>query len=321
MPKFSGRSWSGSKKSTGTVTVLEARVHRSSERNAKLAFWLTLFVVGLLSATILADKIHPILALFVGAALGAISAAFVYLLVRIWPVIRLLWWWTPEIGLSLAVVYGFTALAHHTNVYTRLLVVVGVVGVPAAVPWTRKRIVALTWCLIVRHRIRTCFRQFIISNQSGSLPLILWARPTPVGERVWVWLRPGLSLSDLETRLDKIAVACWASTVIVDRASDGNAAYVRLDVKRRDALTATVSSPLVGLVDPDTPATERKTATVPTALDLPDVAEPAPATPGIPAGSTTRTEAATRKPAPTPAGQPAARVIAGAGGEDLSDWV
>jgi hypothetical protein len=138
---------------------------------------------------------------------------------------------------------------------------------------------------------------------------------------VWVWLRPGLSLSDLETRLDKIAVACWASTVIVDRASDGNAAYVRLDVKRRDALTATVSSPLVGLVDPDTPATERKTATVPTALDLPDVAEPAPATPGIPAGSTTRTEAATRKPAPTPAGQPAARVIAGAGGEDLSDWV
>ena len=30
----------------------------------------------------------------------------------------------------------------------------------------------------------TCFAQFIISNQSGSRPLILWARPTPVGERV-----------------------------------------------------------------------------------------------------------------------------------------
>jgi hypothetical protein len=321
MPKFSGRSWSGSRKSTGAVTVIEARVHRSSQRNAKLAFWLTLFVVGLLSATILADKIHPILALFVGAALGAISAAIVYVLVRVWPVIRLLWWWTPEIGLSLTVVYGFTALAHHTNVYTRLLVVVGVVGVPAAIPWTRRRIVAAAWCLIVRHRIRTCFRQFIISNQSGSLPLILWARPTPVGERVWVWLRPGLSLSDLESRLDKIAVACWASTVIVDRASDGNAAYVRLDVKRRDALTATVANPLVGLVDPDTPATERTTATaasVPTALDLPDVAEPAPATSAVPAA---RTESATRRPALVPAAQPAARVIAGAGGDDLSDWV
>ena len=56
-----------------------------------------------------------------------------------------------------------------------------------------RHIIAVAWCLIVRHRIRTCFAQFIISNQSGSLPLILWARPTPVGERVWVWLRTGLS--------------------------------------------------------------------------------------------------------------------------------
>jgi hypothetical protein len=312
MSKSSGQSWSRSRKAGGTVTVIEARVHRSSVRNARLAFFVTLFTVGLLAATVAASYIHPILAIFVGAAIGAVTAGTVWVLVRVWPVLRLLWWWTPEICLAFTVIYGFTALAHHTTTLMRLLVVVLVVGVPAALPWTRRRIVALAWCLIVRHRIRTCFAQFIISNQSGSLPLILWARPTPVGERVWVWLRTGLSLADLEARLDKIAVACWASTVVVDRASDGNAAYVRLDVKRRDALTATVGSPLLRLVDPETPATERTTATVPTALDLPDVAEPVTATSVRPAS---------RKPAGSSAGSPVQPAVAGAGGEDLSDWV
>jgi hypothetical protein len=318
MPK-SNRGWSSGRsyrRGSGTVTVIEARVHRSSKRNAKLAFWVTLFVVGLLSATVAASYIHPILALFVGVALGILSAAVVYLLVRAWPVIRLLWWWIPEICLALGVVYGFNALAHHTTLYTRLLVVVGVVGVPAALPWTRRPIVATAWCVIVRHRIRTCFAQFIIANQSGSLPLILWARPTPVGERVWVWLRTGLSLADLQSRLDKIAVACWAKSVQATSASDGNAAYVQIDVKRRHVLGDTVESPLVDLVDPDTPTTERATAEVPTALDLPDVAatqpDPTPARIRVMPGRDTR------KPAPTPAPRP---VVAGAGGEDLSDWI
>jgi hypothetical protein len=309
----SGRSWS--RRSSGTVTVIEARVHRSSERNARLAFFLTLFTVALLAATVAASYIHPILALFVGIALGAISGAIVWALVRVWPVLRLLWWWTTEITLGLAVVYGFIGLAHHTNLPVRLAAVVLVVGVPAVLPWTRRPIVALAWCVIVRHRIRTCFAQFIIANQSGSLPLILWAKPTPVGERVWVHLRTGLSLSDLQSRLEKIAVACWASSVQVERASDGNAAYVRLDIKRREVLTAKVGSPLVDLVDPvDTDTVERKDGDVPTALDLPDVAaEPAPARiRPVPTGTEP-----TRKP-PTPTARPA---VVGAGGKDLSDWI
>jgi hypothetical protein len=192
------------------------------------------------------------------------------------------------------------------------------VGVPAAVPPIRRRIVALAWCVIVRHRVRTCFAQFIIANQSGSLPLILWATPTPVGERVWVWLRTGLSLADLQSRLEKIAVACWASSVQAERASDGNAAYVRLDIKRREVLTAAVGSPLVDLVDPDTPTAEPKPVTVPTALDLPDV----PRT-EIPMARVT--PRANGTPAPTPIRKPASPapqpVVTGAKGEDLSDWI
>jgi hypothetical protein len=106
--RTSGRAW---RRGGGTVTVIEARVHRTSERNAKLAFFVTLLVVALLSATVIADRIHPVLALFVGLALGTMAAAVAWTLVRVWPVLRLLWWWTPEILLTLTLVYGFTALA------------------------------------------------------------------------------------------------------------------------------------------------------------------------------------------------------------------
>jgi hypothetical protein len=259
------------------VTILDARVHNASERNAKVAFWLCLLVVGVLTSVIAADFLHPILALFFGAAVGVVVGAVAYVLIRIWPVLRLLWWWTPEILLTSGTLWGFVALCRHTDVWLRLVVVAAVVGVPAAVPVIRRRIVALAWCLIVRHRLRLCFAQFIIANRSGSLPLMLWAVPTPVGERVWVWLRPGLSLPDLQHRLDKIAVACWASAVTVERANDSNAAYVRVDVKRRDTLTGLVGSPLVDAVEPGAPTVEHIAGPVPTALDLPDVPSTPPA--------------------------------------------
>ena len=99
----------------------------------------------------------------------------------------------------------------------------------------------------------------------------MWARPTPVGERVWIWLRPGLSLADLQTQLDEIAVACWASAALAEVASRSNAAFVRLDIKRRDVLTGTIPSPLLDMIRPGTPATQRDTTEIPDALDLPQV--------------------------------------------------
>jgi hypothetical protein len=201
------------------------------------------------------------------------------------------------------------------------------VGGPAAVPGIRRRLVAAAWCLIVRHRLRVCFNQFITANRSGSLPLILWATPTPVGERVHVYLRPGLAITDLEHRLEKIAVACHATAVTVDRASDRTAAHVRLDIKRREVLAATVGSPLVDLVDPTTPLPARSPGELPTALDLPDV----PNGTGIVSPANGRS-ALTRidggKPSPRPRTAPATTpatspppVVATVDGDDLSDWI
>ncbi|PZG11529.1 hypothetical protein C1I95_27130 [Micromonospora craterilacus] len=299
------------------MTVIEARVHRSWARNARMAFVLTAAIAGLLAAVVAASYMHPILALFVGVGVGVPLGGIVWVLVRIWPVIRLLWWWALEIGLAGLLLTGWVQLAAYTPAVVTLLVVALVVGVPAGVPVIRRLLVAWGWCLVVRHRLRVCFAQFIIANQSGSLPLILWATPTPVGERVWVYLRPGLSVKDLEARLDKIAVTCHASTVLIERASERNAAYVRFDVKRREVLTAHVGSPLVDVIDPDTPTVEQAPQQVPTALDLPDVQAP---TITLPTQSTGDRKPA--KPAATTSAngsKPAASTSADA--DDVSDWI
>jgi hypothetical protein len=258
---------------SGTVTVIEQKVLRSSARNARMAFIITALVVGLLALTVASDHMHPILAALLAAPVAFVAGILVWALFLIWPVVRLLWWWTPEIGAGMALVYGWIALANATPALLTLAVMAPLVGIPVAVPAIRRRVTAIGWCFIVRHRLRVCFSQSIIANKSGSLPLILWARPTPVGERVWVYLRPGLSLKKLQDRLDEIAVTCHADSALVERASDsGKAAYLRFDIKRREVLTAKVSSPLPGVIDTDNmPVAYTGPADAPTALDLPDV--------------------------------------------------
>ena len=296
---------------SGTITVIEEPVMRSYRRKAKIVFYVTWVIVATLAATVAASKWPPVLALFAGLAVGLITAAIAGAIVAAWPVIRAIWWWIPETALCGGLIFGWIELAEHTTLLYRLASVVLIVGVPAAIKPVRTRIHQVTWCLVTRHRIRTCFSEFIITNRTGSLPLILWARPTPVGERVWIWLRPGLALDDIQDRLDKIAVACWATAALAEAASRSNAAFVRMDIKRRDALTGTIGSPLLELIKSGAPAVERDPADLPTALDLPQV---------------TASEVTPVKPTPlkrpgTPKMPAPASPSAPDPDDDISDWV
>jgi hypothetical protein len=257
---------------SGTITVIEEPVMRSYRRKAKIVFYVTWVIIAALVATVAASKWHPILALAAGIAAGLITAAITAAIVAAWPVIRAIWWWTPETLISASLIFGWIELADHTTLLYRLVSVVLILGVPAALRPVRDRLHQVLWCLVTRHRIRTCFSEFIITNRTGSLPLILWAVPTPVGERVWIWLRPGLALDDLLDRLDKIAVACWATAAVAEAASRSNAAFIRVDIKRRDALTTTITSPLLELIKTSTTPDPRDDVPVPDALDLPEVA-------------------------------------------------
>jgi hypothetical protein len=122
-----------------------------------------------------------------------------------------------------------------------------------------------------------CFAAFIAHNRQGTLPFILPARPTPAGERVWVWLRPGLSLADLEQpgQVQKLAVACWANEARVTRASRKYAALIRIDITRREPLADTILSSLPDHVPADMPANAPISPAIPpTGVNLADVPAP-----------------------------------------------
>ena len=327
MPKS---SWSGIPgRRSGTVTVIDEPVVRSYARKAKIVFWITWVATGLLAATILVGMWQPrlgtpgaaIAAIIVGGLTGLVPAFISACIVAAWPVIRAIWWWLPELLMAGFLAAGWTEMASHTDLAARLAATAAAVGIPAAIPPVRRFANAWAWCLISRHRIRTCFSEFIISNRRGSLPLILAARPTPAGERLWVLLRPGLSLADVQGRTDKIAAACWASTVTADMANPSNSALVRFDIKRRDPLTGTIASPLTAMVGTVVP--RRKTdAPAPVALDLTDVT-PEDVTPAK--GSKTAPVAAVQRPqwphSPAATSDTLTGSVVTAGKEDLDDWI
>ena len=125
---------------------------------------------------------------------------------------------------------------------------------------------------LVRSQVR------VTGGRPVALPLLLWARPTPAGERVWLWLRPGLALEDLDGKAGLIAVTCIAKQVRIAGASDRYAAFLRVDVTRRDPLTDLVRSPLALLIpslrhnpEADVPVSP---AVPPVGLDLADVEDP-----------------------------------------------
>jgi hypothetical protein len=260
-----------------TVTVIEAPRARSQRRKAIIAFWITWFTVGLLTATVASHYMHPILGGLLGIFTGAVLGAILFALIIAWPVLMMIWHWLPEILVSVAVTYGWIGLMEATPLWLSLLLVGIGIGGPVAYPKTRWWVLAPAWCLIVRHRLRRCFAAFIISNREGTLPLVLLARPTPAGERVWIWLRPGLSIQNLEQpgQVQKLAVACWADEARVARASDKYAALIRVDIVRRDPLVGTVKSNLPDHVPDDMPSIAPVSpAPEPVGVNLADVPSP-----------------------------------------------
>jgi hypothetical protein len=92
-------------------------------------------------------------------------------------------------------------------------------------PYGRRRL----WCVVVQHRVRTGLQHAWVHSRTGRLPMVVWTRPVPEGEELLLLLRPGTSVTDLETA--DLATACWAREVRV-RPDPERAHLVRLTVVR-----------------------------------------------------------------------------------------
>jgi len=118
-------------------------------------------------------------------------------------------------------------------------------AVVLAVPHTRRFITRRAWCVLTRHRVqKLCFERRL-HTRSGRLPLVLWTRPTKVGERIWLWCRAGIAAEDFEDRTGELRAACYARDARVTR-NQRWSQIVTIDIIRRDTLAASsaVTSPL-----------------------------------------------------------------------------
>lgn len=263
----------GSGRRGSSVTVIQNNVQYSYLRTAKITFYVVMAVVGPFAAVISTYYLPPLAAVPIGLVAGTVVGGLIACIIAIWPVLRAIWWWLPEITLVLLLVGGWVYLQDQTTPIITGVIYAVIIGAVGLVPPVRRYAVALVWCLIVRHRLRACFTSFMPTDRHGHLPFIGLATPNPVGERVWVWLRPGLSQEQIEHQLDRIAVACWCASVTVTKARTSNSAAIYLDIKRRDVLGGLVGSPLTEDLPTDIPVVTRPVATAPDRLDLADVAD------------------------------------------------
>ena len=328
MAKSNGRSSiaavAGGRHGAAIVDVVH---RRQAHRLAKLAFivtWATMTPVVMVAVFTLTDVF---MAAAVGILSGLVAAGLVGLLVLAWPGLRLVWWWTFEITTLVLLLGVYFTLATASGWPAALGILVGGLGLLLVLPPVRRWLVAWCWCVICRHRLRTCFATFIRVNRYGSLPLILFAWPTPAGERIWVCLRPGLSMADLteDGLLSRLAVGCWAHEVRVARAFHRFAPLIRVDITRRNPLSGTITSPLLeGLPDLTTTTGPVVTGEV-SGLNLADIPEPHPgelADSSTSRSSTTTASGRRRDTARSDAADPARRPVPmGRTGEDLTDWL
>jgi hypothetical protein len=157
------------------------------------------------------------------------------------------WRWRTEI-LILTAASAATLRLSRTLTLTWAGIILGAgVLVLLAVPWTRRYLTRRFWCILARHRIQKLCYEARLHTRAGRLPLVLWTRPTKVGERAWVLCRAGICAEDFEAHIGELRAACFAREARVTRNTRWSQ-LVRIDIIRRDTLAATqhVPSPLTG---------------------------------------------------------------------------
>ncbi|MGO9082613.1 MAG: hypothetical protein ACLQDY_26900 [Streptosporangiaceae bacterium] len=163
----------------------------------------------------------------------------------------LAWRWRTELAFLSCLSAALWRLALLLTLTAAALILTAAVVLVLAVPGSRRFTIRRAWCVLARHRLQKLCWEARLHTRAGRLPLILAARPTKVGERLWVCCRAGVSAEDFENRTEHIRAACWARDARITRHPRWSQ-LVRVDVIRRDTLAPAhqVTSPLVTLTHP-----------------------------------------------------------------------
>ena len=158
----------------------------------------------------------------------------------------IIWRWRTEIAALITLTAALAALTRLIPLPWAAASLGGLLIVVLAVPHSRRFAWRRVLCVLARHRLhRLFFNEPRLHTRSGRVPLVLWIRPTKVGERAHVLCRAGTCGQDFEDNAAEIAAACYAR----DARATANRRWshlVTIDIIRRDTLAAgnSVASPL-----------------------------------------------------------------------------
>ena len=159
------------------------------------------------------------------------------------------WRWRTELTILTVLAAALWRLAILITITWAGILLGALVLALFAFPATRRFITRRAWCVLGRHRLQRLCYEARLHTRAGRLPLILWTRPTRVGERSWLLCRAGICAEDFEAHLGELRAACGARDARVTR-NPRWSQLVRIDIIRRDTLAASqsITSPLQRLV-------------------------------------------------------------------------
>src|SRR4051812_3257100 len=111
------------KRPVGEVTLVEAPVSQFYARRARLALISVSVVAGAAAASVSSVFVSPWWAIALGVLAGGVCGLMAGVLVAVWPVLRVLWWWSFEITAGVLLLGGSSLLARVTNPWLALTVV------------------------------------------------------------------------------------------------------------------------------------------------------------------------------------------------------
>ena len=158
------------------------------------------------------------------------------------------WRWRTELTVLGGLLAALYWLSRQITIIWAAVVLAAAIGIIFAVPWSRRFITRRFWCVLARHRFHRLCWEARLHTRAGRLPVVLWTRPTKVGERLTVWCRAGIAAEDFEQHTGELRAACYARDARVTRNTSWSQ-LVTIDIIRRDTLAAKhqVGSPLTRL--------------------------------------------------------------------------
>ena len=186
------------------------------------------------------------------------------------------WRWRTELLTLSALAAAFWRLDTWTTLTWAAVILGGLLALVLAVPHSRRFITRRFWCVLARHRLQRLCYEARLHTRSGRLPLVLWTRPTKVGERSWMLCRAGICAEDFDAHIGELRAACYARDARVIRNRRWSH-LVTIDIVRRDTLAAstTITSPLERLTALYPPAAFPASVPLTEPGDSPAESEPA----------------------------------------------